>query len=599
MDTLEELKYYCDEQQPVGALMLTGEWGCGKTYLLNNSLSNELKDKCVFLRVSLFGMASIEEVKKEVKQCWLRTVAERNTPVSGWAEKAQKYTGVLKAVADKGAEHLPEPWKSIVSGALSFNAIDFVKVEPKMGDKKVILIFDDLERTDIPTSDLLGCINDYCENLHINTIVVANEEKIQSSEKDKIQELLKHRPHNIRSLKCALQDFKRIYVLLDEKHIDSREKWLFTYLSYVLCFRAGLIPESERYGRLLSDEKVSILYPGFYDDKFITVGIERWIRHGEWAKDILDAEFDYVINRDKAITPEEKVRMNRLLDLDEVDIRDGYPILLEKAYTGTLELNDYVNLLYNSYYARKYNIQLPDIKWDKISNGIHKRIEKMIHTGEEQPRHSMLIGDDSKDLFLPEEWNAYKIINDFLNSNTLMFEKNKALYLNLMKQEPLSALAQTQNKRFDMFDVEMAEATADGFEKVTNAEKSSFVDYFKRMWQVNICTQDYKIKLPEEGFQTLKRRILQILDKCRVESLPISEAHANSFLEVIDNLIVEQKQKLQEIQNKEEENRIKAEEKALAEKQEAEQAKKSEIDDVVEKMLSDGVSADDILAKLK
>ena len=690
MDTLEELKYYCDEQQPVGALMLTGEWGCGKTYLLNNSLSNELKDKCVFLRVSLFGMASIEEVKKEVKQCWLRTVAELNTPVSGWAEKAQKYTGVLKAVADKGAEHLPEPWKSIVSGALSFNAIDFVKVEPKMGDKKVILIFDDLERTDIPTSDLLGCINDYCENLHINTIVVANEEKIQSSEKDKIkydeikekiiqrtihyvpnyssvvsnvidtivdkdadavsqeyktflvkhkeiissifsgasvegipleqmiskkysgnsraelesekdkiQELLKHRPHNIRSLKCALQDFKRIYVLLDEKHIDSREKWLFTYLSYVLCFRAGLIPESERYGRLLSDEKVSILYPGFYDDKFITVGIERWIRHGEWAKDILDAEFDYVINRDKAITPEEKVRMNRLLDLDEVDIRNGYPILLEKAYTGTLELNDYVNLLYNSYYARKYNIQLPDIKWDKISDGIHKRIEKMIHTGEEQPRHSMLIGDDSKDFFLPEEWNAYKIINDFLNSNTLMFEKNKALYLNLMKQEPLSALAQTQNKRFDMFDVEMAMVTADGFEKATNAEKSSFIDYFKRMWQVNICTQDYKIRLPENGFQTLKRRIIEFLDKCRAESLPISEAHANSFLEVIDNLIDEQKQKLQEIQNKEEEERIKAEEKKLADKKEAEAIKKSEINKMVEKMLSDGVSADDILAKLK
>jgi hypothetical protein len=58
--------------------------------------------------------------------------------------------------------------------------------------------------------------------------------------------------------------------------------------------------------------------------------------------------------------------------------------------------------------------------------------------------------------------------------------------------------------------------------------------------------------LSEDGFQTLKRRILQILDKCRVESLTISEVHANSFLEVINNLIVEQKQKLQEIQNKEE-----------------------------------------------
>ena len=90
-------------------------------------------------------------------------------------------------------------------------------------------------------------------------------------------------------------------------------------------------------------------------------------------------KFDYVINRDKANTPEEKVRMKRLLDLDEVDIRDGYPILLEEAYTGTLELNDYVNLLYNSCWARKYNIQLPCIKWEKISDGIHKRIEKMTH----------------------------------------------------------------------------------------------------------------------------------------------------------------------------------------------------------------------------
>ena len=36
MDIIEELKYYCNEPQPVGAIMLTGEWGCGKTYLLKN-----------------------------------------------------------------------------------------------------------------------------------------------------------------------------------------------------------------------------------------------------------------------------------------------------------------------------------------------------------------------------------------------------------------------------------------------------------------------------------------------------------------------------------------------------------------------------------
>ncbi|MGC2930643.1 hypothetical protein [Enterococcus faecium] len=40
MDTLQELKYYCDEPQPVGALMHTGVWGCGKTYLLPGVLVN-------------------------------------------------------------------------------------------------------------------------------------------------------------------------------------------------------------------------------------------------------------------------------------------------------------------------------------------------------------------------------------------------------------------------------------------------------------------------------------------------------------------------------------------------------------------------------
>ena len=292
-----------------------------------------------------------------------------------------------------------------------------------------------------------------------------------------------------------------------------------------------------------------------------------------------------------------------LLPINEFDfpherkIKDKYMIVY--SYSVPKEHQAYIKR-----YARKNNLKLVSIclyqSWCDLNINCHPmefssyiRFSECVYTTTFHGTIFTLLNHKKCAIY------AYKIINDFLSSNTLMFEKNKALYVNLMKKKPLNALAQTQNKRFDMFDVEMAEATADGFEKVTNAEKSSFVDYFKRMWQVNICTQDYKIKLPEEGFQTLKRRILQILDKCRVESLPISEAHANSFLEVIDNLIVEQKQKLQEIQNKEEEDRIKAEEKALAEKQKAEQAKKSEIDDVVEKMLSDGVSADDILAKLK
>ena len=44
MNTLEELAYYCGETEPVGALLLTGEWGCGKTYLIENELREKVKE---------------------------------------------------------------------------------------------------------------------------------------------------------------------------------------------------------------------------------------------------------------------------------------------------------------------------------------------------------------------------------------------------------------------------------------------------------------------------------------------------------------------------------------------------------------------------
>ena len=88
MDIIEELKYYCNELQPVGALMLTGEWGCGKTYLLNNILKDAIEDTHIILRVSLFGLESIEEVHKEVKKCWFYAFSDKKSarpPVLGEA----------------------------------------------------------------------------------------------------------------------------------------------------------------------------------------------------------------------------------------------------------------------------------------------------------------------------------------------------------------------------------------------------------------------------------------------------------------------------------------------------------------------------------
>lgn len=38
-NTLDEIKYYCGIDKPAGCLLLSGEWGSGKTYFINNELT--------------------------------------------------------------------------------------------------------------------------------------------------------------------------------------------------------------------------------------------------------------------------------------------------------------------------------------------------------------------------------------------------------------------------------------------------------------------------------------------------------------------------------------------------------------------------------
>ena len=52
MNTVDELVDYCRELEPVGALMLSGEWGCGKTYLIEHDLKDALNTEAIVLRIS-------------------------------------------------------------------------------------------------------------------------------------------------------------------------------------------------------------------------------------------------------------------------------------------------------------------------------------------------------------------------------------------------------------------------------------------------------------------------------------------------------------------------------------------------------------------
>ena len=86
MNTKDEIVYYCEELHPVGALMLTGEWGCGKTFLIEHDWNRitAIEDLCGRVTDDVEDWEALEEeleglirdLSRLLKDDWERTKAE-------------------------------------------------------------------------------------------------------------------------------------------------------------------------------------------------------------------------------------------------------------------------------------------------------------------------------------------------------------------------------------------------------------------------------------------------------------------------------------------------------------------------------------------
>lgn len=152
MSTVKALIDYCNIDCPVGALLLTGEWGCGKTYLVENNLKESLRETHVIIRISLFGISSIEELHMTIKSKW---ISEKGG-LFGRAIDASKLGNKLKGITDL----IPNiVIKEAAGTLLSINPMDYINVENSIDKKRVVLVFDDLERNELSISEKLGVIN--------------------------------------------------------------------------------------------------------------------------------------------------------------------------------------------------------------------------------------------------------------------------------------------------------------------------------------------------------------------------------------------------------------------------------------------------------
>lgn len=623
MDLIKELEDYCNIDNPVGALMLSGEWGCGKTYLIKNKFIPSEKGKYVFVSVSLFGIDSLDRLRTEVKKKWLEKISEfYNTNGTTVSKIKDSYKRIFAAVKDI----LPEDWQKkgeVVSSIMDL--VNFVPISNRMFGKKVILIFDDLERSNISCTDLLGCINDYCENQNFNTIIVANEEKIKDSsdnelsyreikekivqrvipfapdykevvsnsiesmtcdkeykkllgkneellvrilsgdfndnviieqykakkyqfggnkqreeylkDEENLRKLLAQRPHNIRSFKCAIQDFERVYNKLVEAGIQDCRNWLLSFICLMMMNKAGLIQKVPRYENLFLYVDVEKLYPRVFDTNFILNGFSEWVIHGKWNDEVISKEIQLFLEKEKAVTPLEILRTYELPEVDEEVIDEGFKDLLVEVYAGSLSLDEYILFLYNCCYSRRYDFDLPTIDWRKVREGIRKQIKNLVNSDEKDSHSHRMIGDGNKEYFTEDEWSAYQIIKEFRDNDVWIYEKNQKLYIDLISSDLNVAFIDLSNKRYNKFSLEMESATINAFKNANNTDKKYFSEWFVGIWGQYSNSPKINAQVTTVSLKKLRDDLNSVMWEYKERNKNIAAKHTQNFIEDLDAII--------------------------------------------------------------
>ena len=165
----EYLDYYCNLSHAPGfAVLLKGQWGCGKTWFIEKYRDKLKKDKQKCLYVSLYGITSFSEIEDAFFQQLHPVLSSKGMALTG-----KVFKGFLKGAfkIDLNNDGNNEGTWNI--GIPNINIPEYLK-----NTDNSILIFDDLERCKIDISILLGYIYNFVEHDDLKVIVVANEDEL-------------------------------------------------------------------------------------------------------------------------------------------------------------------------------------------------------------------------------------------------------------------------------------------------------------------------------------------------------------------------------------------------------------------------------------
>ncbi len=160
--------YYQLSSPPEYAVLLKGEWGSGKTWLIEKSLERLEADGGKYIYVSLYGLTNYKEIENIFFTQLHPVLSSKFMKLGGKFAK-----GLLKATVKVDMNGDDQADGSISSSVPDIDLSDYFN-----NKKGFVLVFDDLERCSININDLLGYINHFVEHQGFKVIIIANEKVI-------------------------------------------------------------------------------------------------------------------------------------------------------------------------------------------------------------------------------------------------------------------------------------------------------------------------------------------------------------------------------------------------------------------------------------
>ena len=493
------LKELLDRKEPI-CIVMKGEWGVGKTHLLKEFFNNELKkEKCAY--ISLFGKYSLEDIKSDL-----------TLQLSKFGKFTNDLSKVLKNIKPVS------PHLGSIGSLLSL-------LTSTKEFKDVIVCFDEFERLspNLEIKEVLGLISYLKENLNCRIILILDEEKIISKQKENNnQNTNKDNDFEIEVYNQYKEKLVDYEIVLNPSVEENLEIMINTKPNISESFKEAI----EEFAHSLNIKNIRILrrlVNTFEDFSFIENiseikdGIGYRIKLDFYKKLILLSYIAYKYNKTKNLKDVlEKVvsalnhkifktskenEYESKLKLDEKEIAEvikTYPIL---SYVGLFNI-DSEDVKYICEYI-KYNLLAENIK-NKLHDFLIKK-HKSIKNIEIANEFERLV-EDLKFNFSKSIKDIEKEILNFISNNSNIDAIISSIGIMTFIHSLLLIKEFTRNKEF-------FEIAKECFEKFVDSKKKElFFDYRElttfKMNLGNIFDEDFKkyaIKILNKKLEEVKK----------------------------------------------------------------------------------------------